>query len=363
METLSHSDILDLNNAIGEIYSSRDMESFYSVLFHSIKKLVPCEHCSFNDIRPNPTRFIQIIPASQDHEHVIKQNIVVLNNYLHEHPLLLHYNSDNVVKTTDIASKDHFKTTTLYNEFYRHLETETQILFSVPLSYEIVFFVVMSRHNRDFSERDRLILTLLKPHCVNALRNVTEQSRLTLERDLLRKGAEAQRQGAVLCNQDGIIIGVSELAREFCSKYFGVDISEDSSLPEAFVRWFASEACAGILQMCPERVERECFIVEKDGKLLTIKLLNDVTSDDFLLCMNESDPTTLFQSIQQYGLSPRETEVVHWLAKGKTNIEIAVILKISRRTTEKHLEHIFAKLGVETRIAAVAVLQNERNLN
>ena len=44
-------------------------------------------------------------------------------------------------------------------------------------------------------------------------------------------------------------------------------------------------------------------------------------------------------------LTPRETEVLSWLAKGKTNRDIADILGMSPRTVNKHLEHIFEKLG------------------
>lgn len=53
-------------------------------------------------------------------------------------------------------------------------------------------------------------------------------------------------------------------------------------------------------------------------------------------------------------LTPRETEVLSWLAKGKTNRDIGDILGLSPRTVNKHLEHIYEKLGVETRTAAVA---------
>lgn len=53
-------------------------------------------------------------------------------------------------------------------------------------------------------------------------------------------------------------------------------------------------------------------------------------------------------------LTPREAEVLSWLAKGKTNRDIGDILGMSPRTVNKHLEHIYEKLGVETRTAAVA---------
>ncbi|CAN5606386.1 response regulator transcription factor [soil metagenome] len=54
-------------------------------------------------------------------------------------------------------------------------------------------------------------------------------------------------------------------------------------------------------------------------------------------------------------LTPRETEVLSWLAKGKTNRDIGEIIGMSPRTVNKHLEHIFEKLGVETRSAAAAL--------
>ena len=52
-------------------------------------------------------------------------------------------------------------------------------------------------------------------------------------------------------------------------------------------------------------------------------------------------------------LTPREAEVMHWVIMGKTNRDIAEILQLSPRTVNKHLEHVFEKLYVETRTAAV----------
>lgn len=52
-------------------------------------------------------------------------------------------------------------------------------------------------------------------------------------------------------------------------------------------------------------------------------------------------------------LTHREGEVMQWLSRGKTDAEIAALLFISPRTVHKHLEHIYVKLGVETRTAAV----------
>lgn len=54
----------------------------------------------------------------------------------------------------------------------------------------------------------------------------------------------------------------------------------------------------------------------------------------------------------RFGLTPRESEVLIWVAQGKTNSDAAAILGITPHTVRTHLEHVFAKLGVETRHAA-----------
>ena len=59
-------------------------------------------------------------------------------------------------------------------------------------------------------------------------------------------------------------------------------------------------------------------------------------------------------------LTARESEVLSWVARGKTNRDIADILGMSPRTVNKHLEHVFEKLGVETRTAAAAAAAARR---
>lgn len=54
------------------------------------------------------------------------------------------------------------------------------------------------------------------------------------------------------------------------------------------------------------------------------------------------------------GITPRQAEVLYWIAQGKTNAEIAIILGTSPRTVEKHVEQLFERLGVENRVAAAA---------
>lgn len=70
---------------------------------------------------------------------------------------------------------------------------------------------------------------------------------------------------------------------------------------------------------------------------------------------DQADGGALTQErLQTLGLTPREAEVMAWVAQGKSNSDIATILVSSPRTVAKHIEHVFAKLNVESRTAAVA---------
>ena len=81
----------------------------------------------------------------------------------------------------------------------------------------------------------------------------------------------------------------------------------------------------------------------------------------------DTDDTEMTNPMEEKGLTRREIEVLEWVARGKTNTEIGMILHISPRTASKHLEHIYTKLGVESRTAAVVtfleMIQQIRDMN
>ena len=62
-------------------------------------------------------------------------------------------------------------------------------------------------------------------------------------------------------------------------------------------------------------------------------------------------------------LTPREREVLGWIACGKSNAQIGEILGISGATVSKHLEHIYPKLGVENRTAAASFVPRPKTLH
>ncbi len=86
------------------------------------------------------------------------------------------------------------------------------------------------------------------------------------------------------------------------------------------------------------------------GRLFRSSRLLERTREKFHGAGAEHEPPTLSPSLP---LTWREREVLRWAAAGKTDRDIADILAISHRTVHKHLQRVYAKLGVETRTAAV----------
>jgi DNA-binding response OmpR family regulator/DNA-binding CsgD family transcriptional regulator len=101
----------------------------------------------------------------------------------------------------------------------------------------------------------------------------------------------------------------------------------------------------------PELVDAERY-VSKAGALL----LNRFTKagDDALamLYLVEEHAPAGPAELTKLGLTPRQSEVLYWIAQGKTNAEIAIILAASPRTIDKHVEQLLERLGVENRLTA-----------
>jgi DNA-binding response OmpR family regulator len=90
-----------------------------------------------------------------------------------------------------------------------------------------------------------------------------------------------------------------------------------------------------------------------------LQYMGKLGPNEFLLRLaKDSGTTTPVEFSRDLGLTSREGEVLSWLSKGKTNRDIAQILGLSPRTVDKHLEQIYAKLGVENRTAAAAIAVN-----
>jgi DNA-binding NarL/FixJ family response regulator len=103
------------------------------------------------------------------------------------------------------------------------------------------------------------------------------------------------------------------------------------------------------------RERKTTFKVGEGQRELSFAFLTEVSANEVLFVMGEADAGGEDKLAQGFGLTSREAEVLRWISRGKSNQDIAEILNISPRTAQKHLERIFAKLGVENRSSAAAL--------
>lgn len=125
----------------------------------------------------------------------------------------------------------------------------------------------------------------------------------------------------------------------------------------------------GIGDVLPEYIFRQVFTVNGGSSYdQSICLGNDyygkifpreLQNESILLIRQNTREWDIDSITSTFGLTKREAEILKWISLGKTNKEVGLILNSSPRTINKHLEHVFEKLGVPTRTAAVVkVLTN-----
>ena len=132
-------------------------------------------------------------------------------------------------------------------------------------------------------------------------------------------------------------------------KYFP-DSLRAPAIPEILQRWVRHQ----VDDLSGPGVPRAGtpLLLEQEESRLEVRLLSDT---EYSLLILEEQPKAIEPCLlRSLGLTRRETEVLGWVAQGKSNAEVAAILGMSPRTVQKHLERIFQKLGVETRTAAAA---------
>lgn len=161
---------------------------------------------------------------------------------------------------------------------------------------------------------------------------------------LAREAVDVGGLGVVVVDARGRIAWRSPQAQRWLSEAFG------AAAADAAVAWLCGGAGGG---------ERERAM--PDGRALVARRVGDAGFGEavWLLRRREAGEAPAASRLSTAALTPRETEVLSWIAKGKTNRDVAEILGMSPRTVNKHLEHVFEKLGVETRAAAAALASRE----
>jgi len=118
-------------------------------------------------------------------------------------------------------------------------------------------------------------------------------------------------------------------------------------LPEGIRIWLRVSAAerGGTTQPAPITVE--------GGRQLQLAFVGKTGEDEFLFRLSSEDDSGQEALLRrQFTVTQREAEVLLWIARGKSNRDIAEILGLSPRTVNKHLEQVYQKLGVENRASA-----------
>ena len=151
---------------------------------------------------------------------------------------------------------------------------------------------------------------------------------------------------------DGKLMWQTPLARDLLARYYG---TEAPQTPTPVLTWLRRHLADAVALIEPPRLS-----IELGPKRLTFRLHQQIGDSegggDWLIIMREqSDESVIDAMALSFKLTPREAEVLYWVVKGKINRDIGDILGSSPMTVKKHLERVFAKLGVETRTAAAGM--------
>ena len=152
-------------------------------------------------------------------------------------------------------------------------------------------------------------------------------------------------QQSFACDNNGTITWSTASTREFLSQT-GKDANWlENTLTSQIKIWLAHK---------PDK--NSTLHVKGLERSLQLRYMGKLSADEHLLRFVNDDEETIRSSLRaHFQLTDREAEVLFWIAKGKTNREIAQILAMSPRTVNKHLEQVYRKLEVDNRTSAAAV--------
>ncbi len=189
--------------------------------------------------------------------------------------------------------------------------------------------LALHRQGRDFFEQDRVRVGTLRPHVSALIRHAHARRRLADLMSAVDSTDENESRGFVLLGGNLQIEHASRAARRLLGRWFG---GFDGRLPPVIDDWARSE------------LRGEPLRIDKDGKRLVVE-----TSTRGALHLTEA-------AMPPRSLTARELEVLRGLAAGKSTGQIASDLWVTPSTVSKHLEHVYRKLGVTSRTAALAAV-------
>jgi DNA-binding CsgD family transcriptional regulator/GAF domain-containing protein len=361
VERLSPSDLDRVLRFVREIAVVERPSDFPSRVLDGLKRLIPCDMIGYNEINRARGQTLMVLnPTSLDASGVEGQ--VAFERLAGQHPVLRYHTRSGdgrALKISDFLSRDEFHRLDLYAESFRLIGAEDQLAVALPSPAPFVIGLALNRSRRSFSERDRQVLDLVRPHLAYAHHNAELRAQLSEMVVLLERLADTKDRAIVLIDQSRTVRKISSGALGLFAAHLGFRIAPGSSLPKVIEAWITRHGRPDNLE--DPHAPAGPLVVEGEHGRLVVHFVprGEIGEYDALLLEQVRDQA----KIGPLGrLSSREHEVLHWVARGKTNPQIAGILSLSTGTVQKHLEHIYDKLGVRTRAGAAAVLAGGRNV-
>jgi DNA-binding CsgD family transcriptional regulator len=186
-ETL-HARVLHL---VGEVSGFLELDELRDGLLAAIKIVVPCDYASLNRVGPDADQNWSIVEPTMP-EHALE----LFYRLAHQNPLAarhLRTRDGRPYRISDVVSPAQFHETDLYRELYATIGVEYQISFALPSAGEEILAVALSRRETDFTDEERELLAVARPHLIQIYRNALQHSDV-MSRQVLRSAPFADQK-------------------------------------------------------------------------------------------------------------------------------------------------------------------------
>lgn len=351
MKHLQNSQIEALLSSLALLYSDIEPETLSERALTVVNNLISNEFVAFDFFNLNVEhsgKYWYSLP------HMISDSDwEIFANHAPEHPFSAEISGkllQGSMRISDFLSLREFHKTGIYNEFYSLYRIDNQLCVSLSDGPDSLITCTLCRTKKDFSEHDQALLSLLAPHLTNALCNAQAFERARQNEERLMLIVESMSNGVIALDREGKVQFISEHSRKLLEKYFNQEKINDKTLPNDLRLWILKSAFSENNEQVI--VPTQPFVVERENSVLRISLMFNSSTNEKTLILEEK-PILSPSVLTVLGLTKREAEILFFITKGKTDKEIALLCRISQHTVQKHTQHIYQKLGVETRTAAM----------
>jgi DNA-binding CsgD family transcriptional regulator len=337
LSVLAQEDFQLLLEVIRHVHECRSLADFPLILTTALGRLVPCNLAAYNEVNVTLGRMKSLAVPVQPH---LPELISTWERHMSEHPILQYYQSTQdgqALTISDFLTETEFHALGLYQNFFSRVGAEDQLAMGFFLGDSVVVGLAFNRAERSFTERDRQVLNLVRPHVIQAYAAAREFDELKAERANLQEALGSVGHGVIRYQLFGALLGCSRPVLESLEVESAADLEK--------VVWLNQEREAFV-----KGGKRQWLVTDRKGS--QVRVCWHRSGDQITAIVSE---TPVGQAARRFGLTRRESEVLRWIAEGKSNAEVGGILGLAPGTVKIHVQHVLAKLGVPSRSAAAAM--------